>query len=92
MAKVILAATTSSGFSSQFFISRSGGNKTVCATGLAGAEVVTIQFLDGNGTWVNMASNYNLTATDPVRTIFGEGEYRLSKPSTAGATSLSVSG
>lgn len=92
MSKVILAAKTAADVSDQFFMTKLYGRKTICANGLSGAEVVTLQFKDGNGAWVSMASTYNLTATDPVKTIYGEGEYRLSKPITVAATSLSLSG
>lgn len=92
MAKIILAATTNSGFSSEFSVSKLGMTKTVAANGLTGAEVVTIQWKDGSGNWITTSSSNNLTATDPVRTIAGEGDYRLSKPTTVAAVSLSLSG
>lgn len=92
MSKIILAATTSAATSSQFSVSKLGMNKTIIATGLAGAEYVDIQILDGNGLWVTTASTNRLTATDPVKTIAAEGDYRLSKSATVGAVSLTLSG
>ena len=92
MTAIIIPAQTAAANSTQFAVTKKTISRTVIASGLAGAETVVIQIKDGSGAWVSTSSSNNLTATDPVRTITAEGEYRLSKGVTAGSVSCSLTG
>jgi len=92
MTILIIAAQTAAATSTQFAVTKKVMSRTVIASGLAGAETVVIQIKDGAGAWISTSSANNLTATDPVRTISAEGEYRLSKNVTAGSVSCSLTG
>ena len=68
-----------------------GSNPALTASGLAGAETVTLQVLTGDS-WDNAknssGADITLTATSPQHTILAEGTYRVVKTSTAAATTV----
>lgn len=70
-----------------------GQSATIAAYNLAGAETVNIEFQVGsNYTQVYDSSGnaLKLTATQNPLTLVGPGTYKLSKSSTAGASSVHV--
>lgn len=69
----------------EFVVSSVDTPATVAAEGLAGAEVVDVQYMMGLN-YVN--SGVQLTVAEPVKKITAVGKYRLNKGITAGAVAL----
>lgn len=67
---------------------------TFSAAGLAGAEVIPIEFSqDGGLTWTPLALNGNaveLTALNNMVTVDAYGQFRVNKGVTAGAVSVAA--
>lgn len=82
------AVTASQGFS----VPSLGQSVGLKSSGLAGAEVVTIQ-VEVNGTFIDLVESsavVTLTVANPHRTINGSGIYRVTKLSTAGAVTVTA--
>ena len=91
MDNTLIAATTSA--ASAYLEVHHGQSATIAAYNLAGAETVNIEFKVGtNYTQVygTAGSALKLTATQNPLTLVGPGTYKLSKSSTAGASSVHV--
>lgn len=90
----IIEPKTAAG-SGTFTLSKSDVPARITATGLAGAEKVTIKSVDGPSSIETAVSDgegaaMEFTATDPVGTIYAPGPYKVTKTATAGASGVFV--
>ena len=93
MSIVLIDAQTAASTGSQgFSVPSLGQSVGLKSSGLAGAEVVTIQ-VEINGTFIDLVESsavVTLTVANPHRTINGSGIYRVTKLSTAGAVTVTA--
>jgi len=93
MSIVLIDAQTAASTGSQgFSVPSLGQSVGLKSSGLAGAEVVTIQ-VEINGTFIDLVEDgavVTLTVANPHRTINGSGIYRVTKLSTAGAVTVTA--
>lgn len=93
MSIVLIDAQTAAVTASQGFSVPSLGQPVgLKSSGLAGAEIVTIQ-VEVNGTFIDLVESsaiVTLTVANPHRTINGSGIYRVTKLSTTGAVTVTA--
>ena len=89
---LINAQTAAVTYSQGFSVPTLGQSVGLKSSGLAGAEVVTIQ-VEVNGTFIDLVEGgavVTLTVANPHRTINGSGIYRVTKLSTVGAVTVTA--
>lgn len=93
MIREIIAAKTASETTSEINCTGENVPATFFADGLSGAEEIVIQYKNADATFADIyqeGSKLVLTATSNINTAYGPGYYRLVKPSTSAATSVSL--
>lgn len=86
MATQIIAPVTGAVTSAAFYV-EPGRTIKISATGLAGAETVTVHAETGAGVFAALTdTSAILTATAPVSSIVAGGSYKLVKTATVGAS------
>ena len=87
---VVIAATTEAKESHPFTVQR-GERVGFKAYGLAGAETVKLQVMNGDDSWSDVIdASGTLTATAYQNTITASGKYRLVKTATAGVAGADI--
>ena len=85
--KEIIAAKTGADVTQQIYLPNGDNWASIAASGLAGAEVISLE-IDLNGTWTAPVPAIELTTAATYIQVAGPGTYRINKPITAGPVAV----